>query len=428
MKKILALLLALVLFLPVLSFAENTDEDYEDEDDEVEIEDLNEFYFSEEDTSALDSLLQESEVISSVKTDTLELNTNLPDNVINILLIGLDVHGTKEVQYLKDQLRLSNDSPNQSISKRSDVLMILSINTDTGSIKLTSIARNTYVELIKWSEKRQETYLTKSIIANAFGSAIYNSNNKYTGWIDHPDLCVRSVNHNFQLNIKYYVAINFFGVEEIIEALGGVDVDLTKEEANAINSYLNMKVVYLKDENGNYKTDSNGKRLRKYHGKEIADTYDNHSDSRVKLASKSGVQHLDGLQALIYARLRKIDNDFQRTARVRHLLDRLLKPTVQKIKSGELDFTNFAVTCTRYMYTNLPGSEIVSIAMNVLNSELMNSDLSSIDSLISEYRIPEDGQYSYQTVDGSSVTVMKDKQGTIERLHQFIYGEYYPPD
>ena len=65
---------------------------------------------------------------------------------------------------------------------------------------------------------------------------------------------------------------------------------------------------------------------------------------------------------------------------------------------------------------------------SVFRRELMNSDLSSIDSLISEYRIPEDGQYSYQTVDGSSVTVMKDKQGAIERLHQFIYGEYYPPD
>ena len=56
------------------------------------------------------------------------LNGNLPDNVLNILLIGVDAHGTKEVQKLSDQMRLREDDPkDKSISKRSDVLIILSI-------------------------------------------------------------------------------------------------------------------------------------------------------------------------------------------------------------------------------------------------------------------------------------------------------------
>ena len=448
MRKLLALFLVLALFLPVLSLAENADDElYDDDgeeaiilddddfsgdddsspedDDDLITEDLDpdsfsvdengnmvfnlgDYQLSEEDIEKLANHEAEVELDSSVSVDpsSLFINTNLPDNVINILLIGVDVRGTKDVQKLSDQIRLDDNSPNPSYSKRSDVLIILSINTETGSIKLTSIARNTYVEI--------PGRKNNSIIANSFGYGIYE-NGKYKSWVDTPWTCVATVNKNFELNIRHFVAINFFGVEEIIESLGGVDVELTKKEARAINTYLSRRKIY------------NSKNERVSHGSTIAATYDNHSDKRVQLKEKDGVQHLDGLQGLMYARLRSIDNDFVRTARTRHLLDSLLQSAMKRVRSGELDITNTVIDWSEYFYTRMSLEDIVKIAYNVVN----HIDLANLDSattLISEFRIPEDGTYVYKTVNGSSVTVMEDQQDTTEAVHEFIYGNYYPAD
>ena len=429
MKRLLALILALALLLPVLAFAEEEGEDEEFEiveitEDEYEVDEngniiLGEDHLTAEQISQLMDLTAELEIDDSIDPADLYINPNLPDDVINILLIGVDVRGTKEIQKLSEQMRYKEEDPtDNSVAKRSDVLMILSINLNEGTIRLTSIARNTYVEI--------PGRKNKSIIANSFGRAVYK-NGKYHSWVDSPLTCVATVNKNFQLNIRHYVAINFFGVEEIIESLGGADIDLTKAEAKAINNYLNMKVVYLKNPDGSYKIGSDGKRERKYHGAEIAATYDNHSEGRQKLQEKEGVQHLDGLQALMYARLREIDNDFVRTARTRHLLDSLLRPTMTRIKSGELDFINLMIDWTQYLITNMPLEEMARIAMGVLGSFSLDF-LESVDSVISEFRIPEDKTYSYQTINGSSVTVMNNKQKTTEALHEFIYGEYIPAE
>lgn len=429
MKRLLALILALALLLPVLAFAEEEGEDEEFEiveitEDEYEVDEngniiLGEDHLTAEQISQLMDLTAELEIDESVDPADLYINPNLPDDVINILLIGVDVRGTKEIQKLSEQMRYKEEDPtDNSVAKRSDVLMILSINLNEGTIRLTSIARNTYVEI--------PGRKNKSIIANSFGRGIYR-NGKYHSWVDEPLTCVATVNKNFQLNIRHYVAINFFGVEEIIESLGGADINLTKAEAKAINNYLNMKVVYLKNPDGSYKIGSDGKRERKYHGAEIAATYDNHSEGRQKLQEKEGVQHLDGLQALMYARLREIDNDFVRTARTRHLLDSLLRPTMTRIKSGELDFINLMIDWTQYLITNMPLEEMARIAMGVLGSFSLDF-LESVDSVISEFRIPEDKTYSYQTISGSSVTVMNNKQKTTEALHEFIYGEYIPAE
>ena len=429
MKRLLALILALALLLPVLAFAEEEGEDEEFEiveitEDEYEVDEngniiLGEDHLTAEQISQLMDLTAELEIDDSIDPADLYINPNLPDDVINILLIGVDVRGTKEIQKLSEQMRYREEDPtDNSVAKRSDVLMILSINLNEGTIRLTSIARNTYVEI--------PGRKNKSIIANSFGRAVYK-NGKYHSWVDSPLTCVATVNKNFQLNIRHYVAINFFGVEEIIESLGGADINLTKAEAKAINNYLNMKVVYLKNPDGSYKIGSDGKRERKYHGAEIAATYDNHSEGRQKLQEKEGVQHLDGLQALMYARLREIDNDFVRTARTRHLLDSLLRPTMTRIKSGELDFINLMIDWTQYLITNMPLEEMARIAMGVLGSFSLDF-LESVDSVISEFRIPEDKTYSYQTINGSSVTVMNNKQKTTEALHEFIYGEYIPAE
>ena len=76
-------------------------------------------------------------------------------------------------------------------------------------------------------------YTSKTKITN-----IFDYKNKQGNYGANAELCMRTLNHHFELNIQYYVTINFYGLASIIESMGGVDVDLTKAEAKAINAYL----------------------------------------------------------------------------------------------------------------------------------------------------------------------------------------------
>ncbi len=238
-------------------------------------------------------------------------------------------------------------------------------------------------------------------------------------WNDDEYIGIGPAAHGFWHGRRYFYS------RSLREYLGGADIDLTKKEAKAINTYLSMKTIY-KYKNGEVMRDADGKKMTASHGKAIAATYDDKNGVRDPLEVKDGVQHLDGLQALIYARLREIDNDFVRTARTRHLLDCLLKPTAAALKSGRLDAFDLLFACLQYLKTNMNlQSMITSLIPLVLNSEVM-SNLDEAGSLISEFRIPEDNTYKYDTVNGSSVTVLLDKKATTQALHEFIYGAYYP--
>ncbi len=395
MKRLISLLLVFSLLLPVFALAaeqevtvEALDEDdfNVDEDGNLVLTEEEESLLPEDDLDKIEEFAEQFEIDETVDLKNLELNANLPDNVINVLLIGLDVRGTQEKKLLQEQ---------EEYAKRADVQMILSINTDDGSIKLTSIARNTFVEI---PGRRN-----KSIVANSYGHGNYDSNGKYKSWTDTPEVCLATVNRNFQMNIQYYVAINFYGVASIIESLGGVDVDLKKKEAKAVNDYLAK------------------------HKKAISRTYDDKKGNRDPLKVQDGTQHLDGIQALMYARLRSLkgENDLNRTGRTRHLLDCMLKSTVTRISGGELDLLDLLMNFIPYFKTNMNLQTIFSVATAVLGRFSLEN-LDSVSSMITEFRIPEDKTYHYDTANGASVTVLNNKQATTESLHNFIYGSYYP--
>lgn len=400
MKRLFALFLCLALFLPVLAAGEEDvnladlldlenveidEENFGDDSGEEEGDPI--VSFSEEELQELAASVVEGE---TVDPSELELNENLPDDVINILLLGLDVKGTSTKKMLNEQ---------DQYAKRADVQMILSIDRYDGSIKLTSIARNTEVDIPGRS--------SLGMIANSYGYAVYQ-NGKYHHWVDTPYMCMRTVNRNFELNIQYYVATNFYGVVSIIEYLGGADVNLTAAEAKYINYYL------------------------KKNKKAISSTYDDKKGNREALKAEDGVQHLDGLQALMYARTRELDDDFGRTGRTRKLLSALLTPTVARLKSGELDAFKLLETCLPYFITNMNFQAMWDVISTVLHSDIVkNMDLA--DSLVEEFRIPTDGSWydPYQT--GESKTSLNrfkkgEKQANTELLHEFIYGAYYPAD
>ena len=309
----------------------------------------------------------DAEIDDTVNVDSLELNENLPDNVINILLIGIDSRS--------EHLEESN--------QHGDVQIIVSINKDDGSIKLTSILRDLYVTIPGYKSKNRIN------VAYQRGGG---------------ELAMRTINHNFDMNIEHYIVINFFGLASIIDSLGGIDIEMTKQEAGAINAYI----------------------------KKNPPKYDNQGDDyeRIPLEKVDGVQHLDGIQAVMYARLRSIDNDFARSARQRHLLELLLK----KVTEGGMDFDKLfglLETCLPYAKTNMSLADMGSLAMVVLQSGLLDR-IDSGEPLLEQNRIPMDNTWKYETTEsGASVVAFRTSKRlkeNVEALHIFIYGEYYPAD
>ena len=378
MKKLTALLMALCLLLPGAALAEdeeisildvveevNLDEGEKPAEDAEDAEGGEELFISDEVQEAMEAVENlEADIDDSINPDDLELNPNLPDNVVNILLVGVDTRSTT----LDDGLQ------------HGDVQIILSINKDTGSVKLTSILRDLYVTIPGYKSKNRIN------VAYSRGGGA---------------LAMRTINHTFEMNIEHYVTINFYGLASIIDAIGGVDVDLTKAEAKAINTYL----------------------------KKHPPKYDNQDKEyeRVPLEAVAGVQHLDGVQAVMYARTRSVDNDFGRTARQRHLLDLLLRKIMQDMTVDK--FMTLMETSLPYVQTNVNASTMLNLGLSVLNSDII-SRAQAGESLLEQMRIPMDETWKYdQTDGGSSVVVFRTvarREENVQALHEFIYGQYYP--
>lgn len=398
MKKLISLLLACCLLIPAASMAGEDDDllieeiteeaapEAEQEsgsgepaaDDVFVDEDTGETYIlTEEEQQKLDELIEEDveEDDTGIDPDSLDKNPNLPENVINILLIGVDTRS-------KDP---------QEILGRGDTQIIVSINRDTGAIKMTSILRDSLVPI--------PGYKNQTKINNSFA---YGNNRVKKGTTQEKvrsgaALAMRTINRNFQMNIENYVAINFNGLASIIDALGGIDIELTKGEAWYINKYL----------------------------KEHPPAYDNKAKGeRTPLEVKAGVQHLDGVQAVMYARTRSLagENDFNRTDRQRHLLDLLLQQVTSNLDFSTLmDLIDVAVS---YADTNMNFQTLWDLATSLAPAL---TQMTSGEPLFEQMRVPMDHSYSYTTHNGSSVIKYNLKKHA-QAIHEFVYGTYYPAD
>ncbi len=367
MKRLIALLMLLAMLLPLCVSAEGLDDTIvvDTTGAEAADEDDGGLYFADEDVAEAIEIL-DAEIDTSVDPDNLELNKNLPDHVVNILLVGVDTRST------------DLDEGYQ----QGDVQIVVSINTQDGSIKLTSVLRDLYVTIPGYKSKNRIN------VAYKRGGG---------------ELAMRTVNRLLELNIEHYVVINFYGLASIIDSLGGIDMEMTKQEAGAINTYLRKHPP---------KYDNQGK------------DYD-----RVELERKDGVQHLDGIQAVMYARVRSIDNDFERTSRQRKLLEALLG----KVLDGGLDFDkllDLLDVCLPYAHTNMSAMDMMTLALGVLDSDILDR-LESGEPLLEQQRVPLDETWKYYDANGASVISFRtDKrlQENREAIHQFIYGEYYPAE
>lgn len=191
----------------------------------------------------------------------------------------------------------------------SDVIIIASINNNTGEIKMASIYRDT---CLKTGDDRYR----KVNEAYAIGG---------------PKKAVSVLNENLDLQIDEYITVNWASVATTINILGGMEVDVSESEMKYINGY-------------------------------ITETVNSTGIGSVQL-THSGLQHLDGIQSVAHCRIRYTDNDFKRTERQREIISQML------LKARNADWAtinNIIVTVFPTVSTSFDTSDVISLGKNVM--------------------------------------------------------------
>ena len=195
--------------------------------------------------------------------------------------------------------------------------MIANLNRETGEIKLASVFRDTYLNV---SDKN--TY-NKINAAYALGG---------------PEQAVKALNKNLDLNITHYVAFNWKAVATAINILGGVDIDISKSEFYYINAF-------------------------------ITETVKGTGIGSVQLKS-AGVNHLDGVQAVAYGRLRLMDSDYARTERQRLVIQKAF----EKAKKADFATLNSLVgNMSAMCATNINVNDLLPMVKNITKYHLGDS-------------------------------------------------------
>ena len=168
-----------------------------------------------------------------------------------------------------------------------------------------------------------------------------------------PELAIKTLNTIFGLDISEYATVNFYGMSDIIDAVGGIDVELAEGELNAYG-YENGKKM-------NWGINGMINEQCKYMGLNAADYHVN----------EAGLKHLNGVQAVAYARIRHAANiegtndDFGRTDRQRYVMEQLFNKAVALNKTQYVSLAKALIPCSE---TSLSYSDIMGLAVNILLS------------------------------------------------------------
>ncbi|MEG1256438.1 LCP family protein [Clostridium sp.] len=266
-------------------------------------------------------------------------------NIVNIAILGVDETG--------------NDVG------RSDAMMIATFDPVHKKLKITSVMRDTYVEI------------------SGYGKDKLNHSFAYGG----PQLTIKTLNQNFGLNITDYVKINFEELEGLIDAIGGIDMELSDEEIKELDDYIEL----------------------------VSTAYKIPVNFLVK--DESEKVHLDGFQTLGYCRIRSTANgDFDRTERHRKIMTEMFN----KISSaGTAKLTSMAAKLLPYVETSLSNKEIINLGANVLNLGTAN---------IEQERFPRD-EYSHNSeiwtpsVGLNIFYLCYDEAYTEKQMHEYIFND-----
>lgn len=261
---------------------------------------------------------------------------------------------------VKNILLIGNDSRSEGEDGRSDAMILVSISSKTNSIHLTSLLRDIYVDIPGHDGNRLNA-------AYAYGG---------------PELLMETLEENFDIEVNRYMLVNFQAFANLVDAVGGVDLEVTNEEVQYINAYL---VEYNQLEG-------------RAEGTDYLDT------------SLSGNIHLNGPQALAYCRNRYIGSDFARTERQRKVISAAIKnaPLALVTNGGELIDGLMSNITTNLTQTELSG--LMLQAPMMLTYDMIQGS------------IPLEGTYSNASIRGMAVLEI-DFEANKNYIQTEIYGK-----
>ncbi len=249
-------------------------------------------------------------------------------NVVNVLLVGQDTYS-------------------KTSRSRTDSMILCSFNRSTKTLTMTSFMRDMYVRIPGYYSQR----INVAYVLDGF-PALYET-----------------LKFNFGVVVEHGIAVNFGSFKEVVDAVGGVDVELTTSEARHLNN-------------------SNGWSLY------------------------AGINHLNGDQALAYSRIRKLDSDFNRTSRQRAVMMAMFE---QAKKLSVTEIMDLVEILCPMVVTDMSNGDIINLAMEVAP---MLSELSIVTQ-----RIPADGAYQSVWIDGMAVLLPN-----LEKNRQLLVDTIGSPD
>lgn len=280
--------------------------------------------------------------ISNSKLDSSYINKNY----VNILLLGVDTRDPQTDPGLTDSI------------------MILTLDKAHNKIKMTSLMRDMLISNIKGEGVTAGTDKDRINVIYKQGGGQY---------------AIKAINSNFDMNIKDYIKVNFADFDKIVDAVGGVDINVSDSEVTVANGYI-KEVAKLEN---------------------VTPTYLTHG----------GLQHLNGIQTLGYCRIRYVGReDFQRTERQRTVLTQVFQKLTSMNPTTAYNALN---TILPDVETSISKTDILSntsyIAMNKVRT-------------IEQFRLPEDKPgYNYSTYIKGTYFLGWDKQKNVADLHTFIF-------
>lgn len=296
-------------------------------------------------TELLSKVAFEDKVVEESVNELTEETLETMEKYTNIALFGLD---TRQAGSLGK-------------GNRSDTIMIASINNETKDVKLVSVYRDSYLNLANDKYKK--------------------CNEAYS--VGGPEQAIAMLNMNLDLNISYYMSVDFLAVSEVVDLMGGIEIDVDEYEIEHLNNYT--------------------VETSKVTGK-----------TTTKLKT-TGLQLLDGVQATSYCRIRYTKgDDFKRTERQREVLETIVAKA-KTLSVSELDSIVKAVfpMCA----TNMTVDQLLAIAADGLS-----------------YNIKETSGFPFDkesaTIGNASCVVPVNLEENVKQLHEFLFGstDYAPTE
>lgn len=257
--------------------------------------------------------------------------------------------------HVRSVLVIGTDGRSAEERGRSDSMILVSMNSKTNEIIMTSFMRDSYVEI-------PDNGWDKLNAAYAYGG---------------PELLMDTIEYNFDVRIDDYVSVDFASFVSVVDAVGGIDIEVSDAEAEQINIILISEVNELMGD-------------------------DRNSD----LLDSGGKLHLNGKQALSYSRIRNVgNNDFERTERQRRVMSLIFA----KLK-----------TFRPSMFKNLASDVIPDVCTNMTDMKMYLLSLRApfaIGYKTKQIQIPAEGTYTPADVDVGSVLQVntEENQNIIDR-------------